>query len=330
MTCYLCSKTSMRKTLFFTLLGFSAIAQERLELSQLFPVEASHSYVEFTITYMGYARFKGRFTDFDGLIYYDQKNPSRTSVSFAIKAESINTDNEYRDKDLKSENWFDVAKFPRITFVSKKAVPSAGGFDLVGDLTIKGITKEVSIKVQPSSGVVKDVRSDLQIVFNGTTKIDRTAFGVEGKNWSGIKEGITAISNDVAIEVGVLGKQLQLPNLQNMVKFTKGAARIYKTISENNVEAGLAEFKKFVDEKTADPNMLSMTGRVLRAEGKLKEARTVYEANRDAFPDSSEIWYSLGEIALLQGDLKIAKNAFEEVLKKDPENIRAREALRHF
>ncbi len=311
------------------MISVSVFAQDKLELSQLFPIEASHSYMEFTVTYMGYARFKGRFTDFTGLIRYDQKNPARTSASIAIKTESIDTDNDFRDKDLKSENWFDVAKYPVIIFASKKAVSTNDGFDLTGDLTIKGITKEVVLKVLPPSGVVKDVRGDLQVFFNASTRIDRTAFGIEGKNWSNVKEGITAVSNDVAIEVGALGKQLQVANLQNMVKFTKGAAKIYKTISESNVDAGLAEFKKFVDDNSADVNMLSMTGRVLRAEGKLKEARAIYEANRDAFPDSWEVWYSLGEISLLQGDMKNAKNNFEEALKKDPDNVRVREVLRH-
>jgi polyisoprenoid-binding protein YceI len=278
---------------------------------------------------MGYARFKGRFTDFTGLVRYDEKNPARTSASFSIKTESINTDNEFRDKDLKSENWFDVAKYPTIVFISKKVVSTTDGLLISGDLTIKGITKEVVMKVFPLSGIVKDVRGDLQVIFNGTTKIDRTEFGVEGKNWSGVKEGITAVSNDVAIEVGVLGKQLQLTNLQNMVKFTKGAARIYKAISESNVAAGLTEFRKFIDEKSADVNMLSMTGKVLRAQGKVNEARAVYEANRDAFPESGEVWYAMGEICLLEGDLKNAKTNFMEALKKDPENIRAREVLRH-
>ncbi|HWA33235.1 MAG TPA: YceI family protein [Cyclobacteriaceae bacterium] len=319
----------MKKIFFFVLMSLGATAQQKLELNQLFPIEASHSYVEFTVTYMGYARFKGRFADFTGLIRYDEKNPANTSVSVSIKTESIDTDNDFRDKDLKSENWFDATKYPLITFVSKKAILVGGGFDLTGDLTIKGITNEVVLKVQPPSGVVKDVRSDLQVFFSGTTKIDRTAFGVEGKNWSGVKEGITAVSNEVAIEVGALGKQLQVSNLQNMVKFTKGAAKIYKAISEGGVNAGLAEFNAFVSSKSADVNMLSMTGRVLRAEGKINEAQSVYEANRDAFPDSWEVWYALGEIALLQNDLKSAKTNFEEALKKDPENIRVREVLRH-
>src|SRR3954462_3152882 len=110
----------MKQTLFFIALSVSSIAQDKLALDQLFPIEASHSYVEFTITYMGYARFKGRFSDFSGLIRYDQKDPSRTSASLSIKTESIHTDNDFRDKDLKSENWFDVAKYPTIVFISKK------------------------------------------------------------------------------------------------------------------------------------------------------------------------------------------------------------------
>jgi polyisoprenoid-binding protein YceI len=168
----------MKKIFLFVFLSYSAIAQDKLDLSQLFPIEASHSYVEFTVTYMGYARFKGRFTDFSGLVRYDQKDLSHTSASLSIKTESIDTDNDFRDKDLKSENWFDVVKYPTIVFASKKSVAVSGGLEITGDLTIKGITKEVVLKMQPPSGIVKDVRGDLQVIFNGTTKIDRTEFGL--------------------------------------------------------------------------------------------------------------------------------------------------------
>jgi polyisoprenoid-binding protein YceI len=319
----------MKLLTFFILTTSLATAQGTLTPDQLFPVETSHSYVEFTITYMGYARVKGRFADFSGMIRYDPKNPLTTSVSIAIKVESIDTDLDFRDKDLRSENWFDAAKYPSILFVSRKATPRVDGFDLTGDLTIKGITREVTLKMAAPSGVVKDARADLQVVFSGTTRIDRTTFGVEGKNWSGIKEGVTAVSNEVNIEVGMLGKQLQAGNLQNMVKFTKGAAGIYKAIKEAGIDAGLMEFKKLLDAKSADVSMLAITGKMLRTEGRLDDAKAVYEMNHDAFPESSEVYYSLGELALLNSDIRGARSFFEEALRKDPGNIRIPEILRH-
>jgi polyisoprenoid-binding protein YceI len=319
----------MKQLSFLLLISFSTVAQGKLELDQLFPVDVGHSYIEFSATYMGYAHVKGRFADFAGFVRYDQNDPSATSATISIKTESIDTDLDFRDKDLKSANWFDAEKYPLILFTSKKQIHGKEGFDLVGDLTIKGITHEVTLKMAAPSGVMKDVRGDLQVIFSGSAKIDRTAFGIEGKNWSAVKEGMTAVSSDVVIELSILGKQLQVSNLQNMVKFTKGAARIYKAVKDAGLDAGLAEFKTFVDDKSADVNMLGMTGRVLRAEGRLDQAKAIYEANLKSFPDSWEVYYALGELALLESDAKGAKSYFEEAARKDPGNVRVIEILRH-
>ena len=313
----------------FLLICSSAFGQGKVELNQFYPIDAGHSYIEFSITYMGYARVKGRFSDFSGMIRYDEKNPLATSASIAIKTESIHTDLEFRDNDLKSANWFDAAAHPVITFISTKMTPEKEGFSLIGDLTIKGVTHEVTLKLAKPSGVIKDIRGDTQVIFTGTTSLDRTTFGVEGKNWSAVKEGMTAVSKEVAIEVSVLGKQFEVPNYQNFVKFTKGAAGIYKTVNERGVDAGLTFFKKFVDEKTADVNMLGMAGKLLRMEGKLPEAKRILEANREAFPDKAEVYFSLGELALQQGDRHSVKMNFQEALRIEPTDVRAAEILRH-
>src|SRR5258708_2977039 len=108
------------------------------KFNQFFEIDRGHSYIEFSVKYMGYAKVRGRFTQFSGLVRYDKENLANTSVSLLIKSESISTDLEFRDKDLKSENWLDATKFPSILFVSKSVKKAKDGFDLAGDLTIKG------------------------------------------------------------------------------------------------------------------------------------------------------------------------------------------------
>src|SRR5882672_4974683 len=127
--------------IFFTC--HAAVCQSSLSMYQFYSVDDGHSYVEFSIKYMVYAKVKGRFTKFPGLLRYDDKDLAKTSSTVLFKIESIDTDLEFRDNDLKSANWFDAKQFPTMLFKSKKAIPSAQGFDVVGDLTLKGITKEI-------------------------------------------------------------------------------------------------------------------------------------------------------------------------------------------
>lgn len=142
-----------------SLLSLASKAQsDNFKISEFYPIENSHSYVEFSVKYMGYAKVKGNFEKFSGTFKYDENDITKTSLSLSIVANSIDTDHNWRDKDLKSKGWFDVEKFPSLTFVSTKVIATDSGFDVVGNLTIKGITKEVIIKMNPASGVLKDTR----------------------------------------------------------------------------------------------------------------------------------------------------------------------------
>src|SRR5262245_1301104 len=192
----------------FFLLFTNFIFCDDFQISQIFPIETEHSYIGFNIKYMGFAKVRGRFADFSGSIRYDEKSPLNSSATVIIKADSIDTDLDMRDKDLKSENWFDVEKFPLISFQSKKIVKNGENYQMIGDLTIKGVQKEVILDIGEFSGIKNDSRKDTQIVANAATTIDRTVFNIQGKKWSLMKEGITAVADEVEIELTVLGKQI--------------------------------------------------------------------------------------------------------------------------
>jgi polyisoprenoid-binding protein YceI len=311
--------------------AFPILAQNRqARYDEFFPIERSHSYIEFSVKYMGFAKVKGRFAQFSGLIRYDEGNINNTSVSFQIQTESLSTDLEFRDKDLKSENWLDAAKYPLITFTSRSVQKKSQGFDLSGDLTIKGVTKQVVLHMAPASGVLKDIRNDLQLIFTGTTSIDRTDFGVEGKNWSGVREGITAVENEIHIEFSMLGKRIQKQNFSNWVGNPQNPqGKIYQAISTQGVAKGLEEFKKLHSEKAVRVPALSTVAYMLMLEEKYQDARMVLEANAEAFPESADVYISLGEFYLQQNDNAKAKSFFSEALKRDSNNIHAIEYSRH-
>ncbi len=326
----------MHKKIFVILIFLIALtskAQEKdFNINEFFPIENSHSYIEFSIKYMGYAMVKGRFEKFNGTFKYDESDINETSVSLSITANSIDTDNNRRDDDLKSENWFDVEEYPTITFVSKKVRSTESGFEIIGNLTIKAITKEVVVKMNQDSGILKDIRGDFQVIFSGNTIIDRTEFGVEGKRWSAIKEGISGVANEVKIEVSILCKQMNISNLKNRVQnVTHPSGKIYKVISDNGIEDGLKIFDemKLDTEIILNPNTLNIVGKILLKEGKTKEALKVFNKNIETFPEESNLYNSYAEALVTSGNLKEAKIYYQKALERNDDNQNASEILRH-
>lgn len=313
----------------FVAVAFSVSGQPA-EADKYFPIEASHSYIEFSVKYMGYARFKGRFADFSGMIYYDEKDLEKLSATIVVKVEGLDTDLDFRDEDLKSENWFDAKKFPYITFTSGKVVPTASGFDVTGNLTIRGITKEIIVHLDKPSGVLKDVRSDDQLIVSGTTRINRLDYGIEGKNWSGIKEGVTAVENDIDLEISLLGKQWKIGNWKGRFQNKQApATMVYDALVAKGDAAGIAEFKRIKDEMKLNEFPLINAAYMLQLEGRLKDSIVLLEENQQSFPESSRAMFELAMAYLRMGDHKKAKENLVHSLQKDPNNAQAAEVLRH-
>ena len=110
-----------------------------------YTVDASHTTVGFSVRHMGISNVKGTFPKVSGTLLLDEKNMAKSSVDITIDVASVNTNNEKRDAHLQSPDFFDVAQFPTVTFKSKTVAKTAQGYSVVGDLTMKGVTKTVSI-----------------------------------------------------------------------------------------------------------------------------------------------------------------------------------------
>jgi polyisoprenoid-binding protein YceI len=157
-------------------LPFSAAAQ--LETWQIDP---PHSAAHFAVRHMGISTVRGAFTKTSGTIQYDPSDPAKTAIDVTIDAASIDTRVEARDKDLRSPNFFDVEKYPTITFKSKRAESEGKGkLKITGDLTIHGVTKEVVLQVDGPNGPIKDPRGNQHMGASATTQINRRDFGVNG------------------------------------------------------------------------------------------------------------------------------------------------------
>jgi polyisoprenoid-binding protein YceI len=160
-------------------------------------VDKVHSWVGFEVSHLVVSKTKGRFTDFEGEVKFDGKDLTKGTVNFTVQTASINTEDEKRDAHLKSPDFFDAEKFPTMTFVSKKVVVEDDDeFKLVGDLTIRGVTKEVTFECE-FRGSIDTPWGFKKAGFSAETTIDRQEFDV---SWSqSLDAGGLVVGNDVEL-----------------------------------------------------------------------------------------------------------------------------------
>jgi polyisoprenoid-binding protein YceI len=144
-----------------------------------YKIDTSHSSAQFAVAHLGISKTKGEFADVQGTVSYDAANPSATKIEAVIGVKTIDTKDEKRDGHLKSPDFFDVEKFPTMKFVSTK-VEKAGNnkMKVTGNLTIKGVTKQVVLAVDGPTGEVKDPWGGLRRAASATTLINRKDFGI--------------------------------------------------------------------------------------------------------------------------------------------------------
>ena len=168
----------MSRSLLWTVaaLAFSLPAAAQLETWNIDP---NHTASQFAIRHLSISTVRGQFNKTTGTVKYDPKDPAMTAIEVSIDTASVNTRIDARDKDLRSPNYLDVEKYPTITFKSKRAETAGPGkLKVTGDLTIKGVTKEVVLDVDGPSESIKDPRGNLHMGAAATTQINRKDFGV--------------------------------------------------------------------------------------------------------------------------------------------------------
>ncbi len=166
-------------------------------------LEPSHSSVEFSVKHMMIATTRGRFTDYAVTAEIDERNFANSSAVVRIQAASVDTRQADRDGHLRSSDFFDVETHPEITFVSRRIEPKGGDWRIVGDLTIRGVTREIVLDAE-ASGPVTDPWGGTRIGISAHGKVNRKEFGMV---WNAnLDAGGLVLAEDVklAIEVELL------------------------------------------------------------------------------------------------------------------------------
>jgi polyisoprenoid-binding protein YceI len=180
-------------TLFASL---SALAQ-----TSNWTIDPAHSTAQFTVRHLGISNVSGNFTKVAGSAVLNEKDITQSQVSAMIDVSSVDTRVEARDKDLKSPNFFDVEKYPTMEFKSKRISNAGGKPQMIGDLTIHGTTREVTLDVDGPTPELNDPWGNVRRGFSATTAISRKDYGLVYNNL--LKTGEAVVGDNVKIQIDV-------------------------------------------------------------------------------------------------------------------------------
>jgi polyisoprenoid-binding protein YceI len=182
----------MRKSLFLLALGFASVSAYAAPVA--YTIDSTHTQTIFSWNHLGFSNPTANFDKIEGVINYDAEDITKSSVEVTIATDSINSHVAKFDDHLKSDDFFDVSKFPTATFKSTKVEKGAGEtFKVTGDLTIHGVTKSVTIDAKLNGAGEHPMRKSPAIGFDGSVTIKRSDFGL-GKN-------VPYVSDDVKIQI---------------------------------------------------------------------------------------------------------------------------------
>ena len=183
-------------TMLTVLVALSINSAVLVQAADTYKIDPMHSTVGFSVKHMVINNVKGKFTSFDGTVVVD--NNGLQEAKGTIQTKSVDTGITQRDNDLRSANFFDVTKYPTITFATKRAEKQGNQTVLVGDFTMHGVTKELSLPVT-LSGPIQDPWGSMRVGLEATTKLNRKDYGLTYNK--ALETGGLVVGDEITIEI---------------------------------------------------------------------------------------------------------------------------------
>ena len=167
----------------------------------LYKIDTAHSSAQFSVVHMMISKVNGEFQKVSGTVYFDPNKPESDKIDAVVDMTTVSTREEKRDGHLKSPDFFDVAKYPTMTFKSTSASKQGGKLMVMGDLTLHGVTKPVTLEVEGPSAEVKDPMGNIKVGASASATINRKDFGL---TWNKAMDGGgVMVSDEVKINIDV-------------------------------------------------------------------------------------------------------------------------------
>lgn len=204
---YFCGSTEAGNQRFVE--RFANAAPADVAETGVYNFDKAHSFIGFKVKHTGLIEVPGFFRDFTGEVNFDAKDVSKSSVNFKAMATSIDTGVAGRDRHLRSADFFEVEKYPELTFKSTKVQKKGKGWIVTGDLTMKGVTKSVAIPFEIAGWLPAGERSGPKMGISGETTLNRRDFGVNYGNT--LPGGIAQIADEVKVVLQIEAGKAKAP-----------------------------------------------------------------------------------------------------------------------
>ena len=195
----------MLKRIVLPVLLFAITVVGQVSTSRPYPIDNNHSTVGFSVPILGgLSQVKGKFTDFAITLNNDEKDITKSSVSVVIKATSVDTGIEGRDRHLRNADFFDVEKYPEITFKSERIEKKGKQFIAHGPLTMHGVTKEIALPFTVTGTFKNPSTNKMSVGYSARTVLNRRDFGI---NYSR-QDNPTFVGDNITIEIELVTRAL--------------------------------------------------------------------------------------------------------------------------
>jgi polyisoprenoid-binding protein YceI len=299
------------------------------QLPQRFEIDTPHSSIGFAVRFMGMSTVRGAFASYGGTVMYRPDDVEKSSVSAIIETSSINTNEPERDQHLKSPDFFDVARFPYITFRSTAIRKSKDGFIADGDFRMHGVAKRLAIPFRMLNPPMSDAWGNSRMTLEGSIKLSRKEYGILGTAFwnSEFDPGRMSVSDEVQIDLLI---SATIPNV--LTWGDRQGDSLLADIEARGVNAAVASYRSA---RLTNPKVdsiggfaFSMAGEKLVAKKRIPDAIALLEAVTETRPRAIRMKAQLGEAYVKLGQLDKARSIFELVAAADSTNTRAAEWLR--
>ncbi len=298
--------------------------------AEIFGLDGAHSHLGFAIGFMGLNKVRGTFEEYDLAILNNEEDITKISVTLIIDAASINTGMGMRDKDLRSERFFDVETYPHIIFQSRRIEAADEGYVMHGPLTMHGITRPVAVPFTKTVDRMEDPAwGNVRVGFEGRLTLNGKEFDILGNDFW----GNTVLADDVTIEFSVLGIRSNYEgwNFNGRKKPSIGDTLMH-TVAAQGLQAALALYHDVRDTQAdaynASPREIDLVGRKLLQQGHLDEALAFFGLAVEAAPNIAPYHTILGEALALKSNRAAATHHFQQAFALEPDNAVAIEVLR--
>ena len=184
------------------LAGVTALAQ-----TTTWTIDPNHSTAQFTVRHLAISNVSGNFTKVTGTVQFNEKDITQSQVNAVIDAASVDTRVPDRDKDLRSPNFLDVEKYPTLEFKSKRFVNNGGKLQMIGDLTLHGTTREVTLDINGPTPELNDPWGNVRRGLSATTTINRKDYGVVWNHTLATGEAVVGDNVKIQVDIEIMRKK---------------------------------------------------------------------------------------------------------------------------